>query len=150
MRHIGMMLVLVMLFGCASGIAVKEEPGPTLGQTALLAESAYASSDWLASEKYYSLLVRSGPQQAVHWYRLGNIYAFTNRPDAAIVAYREAIKLEPESADTWYNLGMVQLRQAIYTFGQLQLHQGNNQDTAEQGSKILKILLELIQAHATE
>jgi len=148
MRKIGILLFVIVLSGCATTITVRDEAEIPPDQTTRLAESTYANSDWLKSEQYYSILVQSGAPQALYWYRLGNIYAFTDRPDAAIVAYREAIKLEPESADTWYNLGMVQLRQAVYTFGQLQLHPGDNQRTLEQGEKILKQLLELI--HSTE
>jgi len=150
MRNFGILLVVIVLSGCSAAMTVREEAEIPTDQITRLAESTYASSDWLESEKYYSQLVQSGPPQALHWYRLGNIYAFTDRPDAAIVAYREAIKLEPDSADTWYNLGMVQLRQAVYTFAQLQLHPGENQRTAEQGEKILKQLLELIQTNEPE
>lgn len=150
MRIFGILLVVIVLSGCSAAMPVREEAVIPPDKTISLADSTYTSSNWLESEKYYSILVQSGPPQALYWYRLGNIYAFTERPDAAIVAYREAIKLEPDSADTWYNLGMVQLRQAVYTFGQLQLHPGENQRTAEQGEKILKRLLELIQPKEEE
>ena len=139
-------LTIVLFSGCAPGTAViRQNTEADRVRTEMLASAAYANTDWLTSEKHYSELIRSGPEQALHWYRLGNIYAYTNRPDAAIVAYREAIRLQPEMAEAWYNLGIIQLKQSAWSLGQLQLHAGEDQATAGQGKLILQGILELIQ-----
>jgi len=139
-------LTILLFSGCAPGTAViRQTAEADLVRTEMLASSAYANTDWLTSEKHYSDMIRSGSQQALHWYRLGNIYAYTSRPDAAIVAYREAIRLQPDMAEAWYNLGIIQLKQSAWSLGQLQLHAGEDQTTAGQGKLILQGILELIQ-----
>lgn len=117
---------------------------PEQQATAELAEAAYLRSDWSASEQYYTRLVTAEPQQAEYWYRLGNIYAFTERPQAAEVVYREALRIDPGLTDAWYNLGLLQLKQAAVSFGQLQLHADGDSETLDQGRTILRGILELI------
>jgi len=143
-------MLIVLLTGCAAVGTKKQVPDTNWQQTESRATAAYTSSNWSESEKYYSLLVTSPGQKPEYWYRLGNIYAFTNRPDAAVVAYREALRQNPELAEAWFNLGIVQLKQATYSFGQLQLHNSKAMDTGEQGKKILQGILELMPLDTSE
>ncbi len=150
MNKTGIMMLMMLLTGCATNGAVKQVPVANWQQAESMAITAYASSNWLESEKYYTQLVTSPGHKPGYWYRLGNIYAFTNRPDAAVVAYREALRQDPELAEAWFNLGMVQLKQATYSFGQLQLHNSKGMETGEQGKKILQGILELMPLDTSE
>mgnify|MGYP003334854023 CR=1 FL=1 len=80
------------------------------------AETAYLNGDWRTAEQHYLYLTGQDGTTAEDWYRLGNIYARTSQPDQAIAAYREALKRDQNNSSTWYNLGIVQLRQATKTF----------------------------------
>ena len=80
------------------------------------AAAAYQNEDWTSAGQDYLYLTRNATAGAEDWFRLGNIYVHTNRPDDAIAAYREALARDQGNSDIWYNLGMVQLRQATQTF----------------------------------
>lgn len=117
-------LVLV-LAGCAGGTGAMHRgaagtEGEDLVQVRAAAETAYAAKDWAESEKQYTLLAKRVPIEAENWFRLGNIYARTNRPDAAIAAYRETLVREPEHRKAWYNLGILQLRAAAASLEKVQ------------------------------
>jgi cytochrome c-type biogenesis protein CcmH/NrfG len=145
-RIIFALSILLLQTGCAPGTSgIRQTSEAERVHTELQASAAYANNDWLTSEKHYSQLISSGSGQAHHWYRLGNIYAYTGRPDAAIVAYREAIRLQPDMPEAWYNLGLIQLKQSAWSLGQLQLHAGNDPETAGQGKRLLQGIIDLIQ-----
>lgn len=80
------------------------------------ADAAYQNEDWLSAEQDYLYLTRQAGAGAEDWFRLGNIYARTKRPDKAVAAYHEALKYDQRNSEVWNNLGMVQLRQATQTF----------------------------------
>jgi cytochrome c-type biogenesis protein CcmH/NrfG len=109
------------------------------------AASAYENDDWQASEKHYLVLVEKDPEQAMHWLRLGNIYARTNRPDMAVMAYREAVVRDTELTNAWYNMGIIQLKQAAYSFNEMQLHVQPDDPVAAQGRRLLEGILGLIE-----
>jgi tetratricopeptide (TPR) repeat protein len=101
--------------------SVPSQPTDT-AQTLALAETAYASKDWEAAEQNYVIITRAIPKEATPWFRLGNIYARTNRPDFAVRAYKEALLREPGLSKAWYNMGLVQLRQSANSFLQMRTH----------------------------
>ena len=115
--HIGpawcLFLVLVLtLSGCntqniraSDPVAIREH-----------AAAAYQNNDWETAEQDYLYLTRNAAAGAEDWFRLGNIYARTNRAEAAVTAYREALKQDQGNSNVWYNLAVVQLRQATQTF----------------------------------
>lgn len=80
------------------------------------AHEAYQNEDWQTAETDYLYLTRNYPAEIEPWFRLGNIYARTNRLDAAVTAYREALVRDQKNSKIWHNLGIVHLRQATNTF----------------------------------
>jgi tetratricopeptide (TPR) repeat protein len=110
-----------------------------------LAAASYASTDWPESEKHYLVLVAMDPEQALYWLRLGNIYAHTNRPEMAITAYREAVVRDAALTSAWYNMGVIHLKQAAYSFDEMQLHVDPNDPVAVQGQKLLEGIMGLIE-----
>lgn len=106
-------LVLVLfLSGCNTQTVRESDPVAVRDH----ADAAYRNEDWQTAEQDYFFLTRNASAGAEDWFRLGNIYARTNRPDEAIAAYREALQQDQSNSDVWFNLGMVQLRQATQTF----------------------------------
>ena len=80
------------------------------------ADKAYQAQDWPTAERAYSQLSEKVPKQVEPWFRLGNIYARTDRLDEAVVAYRKALLRDSKNGKIWHNLGIVHLRQATTTF----------------------------------
>ncbi|MFT5133391.1 MAG: tetratricopeptide (TPR) repeat protein [Gammaproteobacteria bacterium] len=87
-----------------------------------LASAAYERGDTVESEKHYSQLVREVPKEILPWFRLGNIYARTKRLDAAILAYKEVLIRDQSYANAWYNMAIVQLKQAASSFNEMQIY----------------------------
>ncbi len=114
-------------------------------ETDKLAEAAYQSNDWVESEKHYAVLVQEVPQRALYWFRLGNVYARTNRPDAAIIAYREAVLRDPEMTKGWFNMGVLQLKQAANSFNELRLYGDRSSPLHSRGNDIFVGILDMMQ-----
>ncbi len=121
-------LLITLLFNLTACnlYGIKEEDGES-SKTDLLelqkqADAAYLNDDLVTSERDYEILVQEMPTIALHWFRLGNIYVRTNRPDAAINLYREAVLRNPKYSKAWYNLGIVQLKQTAYSLNEMLLY----------------------------
>ncbi|MCG9747747.1 tetratricopeptide repeat protein [Shewanella sp. Isolate8] len=76
------------------------------------AEQAYKLAMLDQAESLYLEVLKSVPNYAPAWFRLGNIYTRTNRHEAAIAAYRRCIELEPNNQKAWYNMGLVRIKQS--------------------------------------
>jgi len=106
---------------------------PDLLEIRDLAEAAYDNKDWAVSEKHYTLLAQRVPAEVDPWFRLGNIYAHTNRPDAAVTAYRETLIRNPEHTRAWNNLGVLYLRQAAHSFNEMHIYLNESDPSYRQG-----------------
>jgi len=122
-------IIVLHLAGCNLPNLKPEQPSPSQSNIAQLeqkAREAYQNEDWEISEEAYKDLTLQAPDMVEPWFRLGNIYAQTNRLDAAVAAYREALALDPENTKVWHNLGVIQLRQAANTFLEMRQHTEEN------------------------
>ena len=138
-------LAVLLLSACAvSGVNKADDPEVDLFELERTADASYQEGDMAASEQHYLVLVRKLPEEALHWFRLGNIYARTQRPDAAVTAYREAVLRNPQYSKAWYNMGIVQLRQAANSFNEMQVHTPSDDPLHEQGKEVLEGILEII------
>jgi tetratricopeptide (TPR) repeat protein len=152
-RNAGPLLpLLAALAGCAGGAAATHKgaagDGEDLIQVREAAEAAYAAKDYAESEKHYTLLARRVPLEADNWFRLGNIYARTARPEAALAAYREALVRDPEHRKAWYNLGILQLRAAAASLEQLQNLPGADDAMTRRSREILEQLRATMQGES--
>lgn len=75
------------------------------------AQLSYESGEDAKAEAQLKALARAVPQDFEVWFRLGNLYARSNRPDAAADAYQRALSINSAEARAWHNLGVVRLRQ---------------------------------------
>lgn len=139
--------LVFMLTACNQTIVKEnEEQQPQdMFEVETLANKAYENDDWVESEKYYIILVKEIPENALHWFRLGNIYARTNRPDAAVSAYRESLIRDPKYAKAWYNLGVLHLKQAANSFSEFEQYVDENDPLYGKGQKIFVETLKIIQ-----
>ena len=104
----------------------KEEPKRDLFELQKQADISYSNNDMAASERDYKILIQELPEIALHWFRLGNIYVRTNRPDAAINLYREAVLRDPTYGKAWFNLSIVQLKQTAYSLNEMLIYIDEN------------------------
>jgi tetratricopeptide (TPR) repeat protein len=143
-------LTLLLLFTLPACVAPGVKPDQEKTKTDLFkleheADVAYQKGDLPNSEKDYLELVKKAPEEALHWFRLGNIYARTHRPQAAIIAYREAVVRKPQYSKAWYNMGIIQLREAANTFNQMQVHTDSRDPLYDEGKKLLDEIFKIIQ-----
>lgn len=85
------------------------------------AQLAYEAGEDAQAEKLYMALARQTPGDPEIWFRLGNLYARSHRPDAAADAYQRVLSINGNEPRAWYNLSIVRLRQ-----GWAALIQANN------------------------
>ncbi len=110
-RLLAISLVLMLLAGCQS------MGGPDLPQRSDLfqlsndAQLAYEKGEDARAEQLYMALLRQMPNDPEIWFRLGNLYARSHKPDAAADAYQRVLSINGNEPRAWYNLGIVRLRQ---------------------------------------
>lgn len=120
-RVVFMVAFLVLSAGCAStggNTSVEGAVAPGSGTMDLYREGmqAYSEGRLDVAESRLTELLEKVPEDAQVWFRLGNIYARTNRPRQAVQAYQDALMRNPELAKAWHNMGVVRLRQAANDF----------------------------------
>lgn len=121
----GLLAASLIVSGCAtSGSPPASTPGTAAPaadavQIASAADTAYRDQDWPTAERLYVALTRARPEDAETWFRLGNIYARTERPEPAVRAYQEALGRDASHARAWHNLGILRMRLAALAFARL-------------------------------
>ncbi len=140
----GIILLCMVLAACTSVPAVSEKSRQDIFEIEKLAISTYENAQWAKSEEYYRELVERTPEESMNWFRLGNIYARTNRPDAAILAYREALLRDNEFSRAWYNMGIIQLQQAAHSFNEMHFYVDSADPLHIHSQRLLEGILRLI------
>jgi tetratricopeptide (TPR) repeat protein len=123
---------------------VKEEPKQDLFELQKQADASYLKDDMISSERDYKILIGELPEIALHWYRLANIYVRTNRPDAAIDLYREAVLRDPTFANAWFNMSIVQLKQTAFSLQEMLIYTEKNDPVHTKANKLLDSILAII------
>lgn len=156
MRLLFALLVLGALAGCqrapprAPANAPAKADSFDLETTQERAQAAYGAGDWAAAEPHYVALARAMPQDAELWFRLGNVYARTDKPDLAIAAYRETLVRKPDLGKAWFNMGVVQLRQAANSFNQIGAHVPPGDPSRAQAADAYAAILAILASGSTE
>ena len=142
--------VLILLAACGStperGETKPSEEAPRVDLKVALAsgKAAYAAKKWREAERHYAILVKRIPQEPDHWFRLGNIYGRTDRPDLAVAAYREVLVRDSDYAKAWFNMGIVQLRQAANSFRKMEVHVDESEPMRKQATHAYESILAII------
>ena len=110
------------------------------------AQIAYQNEDWETAEIAYIKLTEKIPAEPEPWFRLGNIYARTERLDAAIFAYRKALFHDSKNSKIWHNLGVVQLRQATNTFTEMLDYTEKNDPLNTRARHVVNAITNLLQS----
>ncbi len=93
-------------------------------------------------ENHYLTLIQNHPQDPEPWFQLGNLYAESNRLEAAEYSYRQALKRGAHPKAT-HNLGLVQIRLGVAALNQARSDLPKDPSTQQQTRKLLKALLEV-------
>ena len=109
------------------------------------AQKAYNEKDWVAAEAAYQKLVENLRQESEPWFRLGNVYTRTNRPDEAIYAYQQSLNINPNNTKAWNNLGVTQLRQATNTFVNMQQHMHIDNPLNDRVNNVVEVMTDLME-----
>jgi len=131
------LLAAVALAGCAKfsagakpGTATNDPQQALAPEVAMAAaEAAYAAQDWPRAESNYLAAARASTRDPEPWFKLGNVYFRRARYDLASRAYEEALRVAPDHAKAWHNLGVVRLHQADESFAHV-LAGGDPRDEA--------------------
>ena len=114
---------ILTLPGCETASLTRPDAAVPLEEIASLtlqADQAYQGEDWPAAESGYRRLTQLAPDNAEHWFRLGNVYAHLNIFGEAVRMYGETLRRNDAHVDAWHNLGMAQMQLAARSFVQLQ------------------------------
>jgi len=137
---------------CAVGLSACHSLSPkpaarsadTLQATAARAEQSYANADWPAAAAAYGVLVEEKPQDADLWFRYANALARSEQTEQAVAAYREVLARDARYSKAWFNMGIVQLRQAATSFSRMNANVSAEDPLRAQGERahddIMKIL----------
>ena len=105
-------VVLLSVLGAGCGAMESRSVGEDLVKMQQEAQAAFDTGENARAEVLYKGLLRSMPNDAETWFRLGNLYARTDNPDQAVNAYLTSLSLNGNDPRAWHNLGVVRLRQA--------------------------------------
>lgn len=141
-----LVLLCLTLAGCSRSPTQQATPAVEIDASQIRnqAEAAYAAGEWREAGQRYEQLIKVIPQESRLWFRLGNIYARTERPDAAIRAYREALVRDAADGKAWFNMGIVQLRQAANSFLKMQSHVDGDDAIAVQGKQAYDAVMAIL------
>ncbi|OCX11853.1 hypothetical protein BBI09_18770 [Stutzerimonas xanthomarina] len=140
MQRLSLALFLTLLAGCSSMI-------PQSSLTALQndADRAYAAGNFEQAGTLYRRLSQSLPTDAGVRYQLGNSLARQGDTRGAIASYREALVRDPQHARAWHNLLQVQLREALFTAGEMHQVLNPQQPMADRALGLGERLLDVMQ-----
>jgi cytochrome c-type biogenesis protein CcmH/NrfG len=133
----------LVLSACAS------TPRHNLSREAALqqqAAMAYRQGDMPQALTGYRKLANNLPDDNATWFRLGNVYAHLNQPEAAAKAYRHVLQRDPDNAKAWHNLGVVYMHQAAAAFVESARSAGEDHALRKQSMNMANQLEEVAKA----
>ena len=116
----------------------------------LRADQAYQSGDWPAAEAGYLRMTALAPDEAEHWFRLGNIYLHMNQIGAAVRMYGETLQRNADHLGAWHNLGMAQMQLAARSFAQLQSRAPADDPARERARRMIEGVTGVLETEQSE
>lgn len=123
MRVYGIILaaaLLNLIAGCASSPNMQFEDQVRWENHAL---ASYQHGDLLGAESALRQLLRANEKDAQSWLLLGNVHLREQRIEAALKAYQQALRYQPEMREARHNLAVTYLRLATLTLIEGQQYQ---------------------------
>lgn len=110
--------VIVLCLALGACVVAPRPAGPVdtdLRAKLKQADRALREARLLDAEIFYRDLTQNHPTLPDVWLRLGNIYARQSQNAAAVRVYKEGLRYRRQDGRLWYNLAIVQLKQAVET-----------------------------------
>lgn len=139
--------LLLLMTACALAPEEAEYDAYQLGKEAL---EAYNKKDWKVAEEKFGLLISISPSTVENWFKLGNIYARSDRPEKAIAAYKEAVLRRPGYEKAWRNLGIVSLRKTTHLYIEMLQYLKSDSLSYVRAKKTSEVLLKLIKKNQSK
>ena len=108
---------LMVLTSCAG---MNSNSAKTVFDYEQAAAEAYAKGNYSLAAEQYELLVKEVPKDPNFWFRLANSYAKNKEPNKAVQAYQNTLLRDASYEKAWYNMGIIQMQQALRTFIDMQ------------------------------
>lgn len=109
--------LLLALVGCTTPAQKHDAvPSEDLATTRARAEQSYENADWRTAAEAYGVLVAATSTDVDLWFRYANALARSDQSERAVLAYREVLTRDKNYAKAWFNMGIVQLRDAADSF----------------------------------
>jgi len=112
MKNLKIMAMIAIIFLSACTSTGEKKTSKELFVLLEKANNAYSDGNWLEAEMYYQELLEKVPTDSYAWLRIGNARLQTGQIDAAISAYAESIKHNPNEPKPYYNLSTAYMLQA--------------------------------------
>ena len=113
MRRISLLLslaVVMVISGCQS-------TSPKLAETTFAplldnATKAYQQGDLQLAEGMFRQLIVRDPSLLMAWCHLGHIGFRQHQYEAALNAYQQCLRYQPQQPEIWHNMAVIKLREA--------------------------------------
>lgn len=113
------------------------------------AEQAYKARDYKTAEEKYLKISKGVGRDPDAWFKLGNIYARTQQPQKAIIAYHEAVIRDSKLSKAWNNLAIVYLRQSLNAYTSLISHSDKDDPLTAMATTNLEKIYEIVGKEST-
>ncbi|MCW8928696.1 MAG: tetratricopeptide repeat protein [Gammaproteobacteria bacterium] len=143
-KQVIILCCFLLISGCQT-VSQSVRTGNTLIEDQDIADKAYSQGNYSEAERAYRRMTIDSPQDSYNWFKLGNIYAKTNRPEEAKKTYKEALIRDPDHAKSWHNLGVIQLREAALSFIRVKHNSKSDTYIYQHSEQILGLLEEVIE-----
>ncbi len=141
-----LLLVCALLLSACSSTPHKAAArgADDLKATATRAEQSYANAEWATAADAYGVLVEQMPQDTNLWFRYANALARSEQPDKAVIAYREVLARDAHFSKAWFNMGIVQLRQAANSFSRMDGNVTAEDPLRAQGAQVYGAIMKIL------
>jgi len=144
-KYLLAVLIMALLSGCLT-LSNDEEDDGKVDYFVLKnqADKAYKNRDYKNAEKHYLKITKGVARDPEAWFKLGNIYARTQRPKLAVRAYQEAVVRDTKLTKAWNNLAVVYLRQALNAYTSMVEHAEANDPLLEKARQRLEKIYDIV------
>lgn len=145
-RHVWLTLACALLLSACSSTSHKlgGRSADEVKATASRAEQSYANAEWATAADAYAVLVKEMPQDTNLWFRYANALARSDQPDQAVAAYREVVVRDAHFSKAWFNMGIVQLRQAANSFSRMGSNVSAEDPLRGQGEQVYGAIMQIL------
>lgn len=123
-------------------------PVEDINATTTRAEQSYANADWRTAAEAYGVLVAARSEDVDLWFRYANALARSEQPERAVTAYREVLRRDQHYAKAWFNMGIVQLRDAADSFAQMNAQVGSQDPLRVQSEQLQRDITAILDNNA--